>query len=207
MRMNKKQIANLILEIQALSQSGLHYSTTPFDEDRYQRLMEIAALLISLNTSYDFEDIKGLFLFEKGYATPKVEVRAMILQAERVLLVKESADNKWSLPGGYADISLSASESIIKEVQEETGFVFKPLQLLAVWDRNKHLPATHWPHLYKMFFLGDVIGGVPTPSHETPEIDYFDIHQLPELSEFRVTEKQIHTLYQHAKNSNETLFD
>ena len=54
--MNKKQIANLILEIQALSQSGLHYSTTPFDEDRYQRLMEIAALLISLNTSYDFED-------------------------------------------------------------------------------------------------------------------------------------------------------
>ena len=80
--MNKKQIANLILEVQALSQSGLHYATTPFDEDRYQRLMEIAALLISLNTSYDFEDIKGHFLLEKGYATPKVEVRAMILQAE-----------------------------------------------------------------------------------------------------------------------------
>jgi ADP-ribose pyrophosphatase YjhB (NUDIX family) len=205
--MHKKKIANLILELQALSQSGLSFASTPYDEDRYQRLLEISAELISLNTTYSFEDIKEYLLFEKGYAAPKVEVRAMILQGEQVLLVKESADGKWSLPGGFADVSLSASESIIKEVREETGYVFKPGRLLAVLDRNKHLSHIHWPHLYKMFFLGDILGGIATPSHETTEIAYFNINRLPILSEFRVTEKQILSLYQHAKTSNETIFD
>lgn len=205
--MNKKLVANLMLEIQALSQSGLSYTSSAYDKDRYYRLIEIAAELMSLTTTYNFEDIKGHFLLEQGYAAPKVEVRAMILQAEKVLLVKESQDGKWSLPGGFADVSLSASESVIKEVREETGFIFKPQRLLAVLDRNKHLPHVHWPHLYKMFFLGDILGGFATPSHETTEIAYFDICRLPELSEFRVTEKQIITLYEHSKISTETIFD
>jgi len=54
--------------------------------------------------------------------TPKVEVRGAAFRDGRVLLVRETADGRWTLPGGWADVNESPSEAIEKEIAQESGF-------------------------------------------------------------------------------------
>ena len=66
--------------------------------------------------------LKESFPYHKDYPTAKVDTRGMVLSpGKKILLVKESIDNKWSLPGGWADIGYSPREVIVKEFKEETG--------------------------------------------------------------------------------------
>jgi ADP-ribose pyrophosphatase YjhB (NUDIX family) len=91
---------------------------------------------------------------EFGYASPKVDVRAFILDHDRVLLIREYADaRRWPLPGGRADVNESPSESVIREVEEESGYVVNPTRLLAVFDREEQGHTPPFPyHVYKLFF-------------------------------------------------------
>ena len=60
---------------------------------------------------------------ETGYVTPKVEVRGAVFRAadEHVLLVRETADGLWTLPGGWADVNDSPSGAIRREIEQEVG--------------------------------------------------------------------------------------
>ena len=144
---------------------------------------------------------------EIEYATPKICVRAFIYQDREVLLVKERSEELWSLPGGWTDVNLSPTESIIKEVKEETGLNCNVERLLTFWDKHMHDHPPHWPHTYLAFYLCRVYSGIFQTSHELSEVAYFDIDNLPELSTHRVTQKQIKKLMVIAKNSEEVSFD
>jgi len=74
-------------EIQALSQTGLHYSQDQFNRDRYQRLMEIAAEMTTLHSSLEKRVVQESFLLQPGYATPRVDVRGAVIQ--------ERSDQAW----------------------------------------------------------------------------------------------------------------
>jgi len=50
-------------------------------------------------TEIDSKKLDFVFNREIGYQTPKVGIRAVIIQNEKILLVKEKMDSKWSLPG------------------------------------------------------------------------------------------------------------
>lgn len=124
-------------EIQAISQAGLAYTKDEFDRERFLRLREISCEIIAEYTEADFSKVKNLFAGESGYQTPKVDVRAVIFKADRLLLVQEKADGKWALPGGWADIGLTPKETAVKEVFEETGFKAEAGKLLAVMDKKR----------------------------------------------------------------------
>jgi ADP-ribose pyrophosphatase YjhB (NUDIX family) len=51
------------------------------------------------------------FSFDDGHPTPKVDVRAVVDDGDRILLVRERADDRWALPGGWADTGLSPARS------------------------------------------------------------------------------------------------
>ena len=87
------------IEIQAIAQAGLTYGRDAYDKERYARLREIAAEMISSQTELPVEKVRGLFCNETGYQTPKVDTRAAVFQKDRILLVQE-ANGTWSLPGG-----------------------------------------------------------------------------------------------------------
>ena len=130
---------------------------------------------------------------EFGYATPKVDVRAFIVEDGKVLLVRENQDNgRWTLPGGWADVNESPAESVVREVEEESGYVVETKGLLAVLDREKqgHVPLFPY-HVYKLFFHCSIIGGSPKANFESSECEFFDVEALPELSVSRVLETQI----------------
>lgn len=181
---------DLARRLQAIAQNGLHFSTDPYDRERFEQVREIAAeMLVAESRVPALVDELSL---ETGYATPKVDTRAVVVREGRVLLVREATDGLWTLPGGWADPGESPSENCVREVREEAGLVVRAARLLAVYDRELH---AHEPrflfHVYKLFFHCEILGGELTPSEETPEVAFFDPAALPPLSLSRVTESQI----------------
>ena len=191
-------------ELQAISQTGLHYSQEQFDRQRYQRIGEISAEILAKQTNLSVEQYLEFNATEFGYATPKVDVRGVVFQDSKILLVREIADHgRWTLPGGWADVNETPGESVIREVYEESGFATKAIKLLAVYDREKqqHQPAYPY-HVYKLFFHCAIIGGEARVSNETSEVAFFSEQDIPELSESRVTEKQIKRFFEYYRNSD-----
>lgn len=194
--------------IQALSQSGLAFSKDVYDIERYEELRMISAEIMAEHTGLEMQKIKDLFLNDTGYQTPKVDVRGVIFQDNKILMVKEKLDDRWSLPGGFCDIGLSAAENIIKEIKEESGYDAVPTKLLAVWDKNKHPHPPEPFHYYKLFIQCEIIGGQPMTGIETSDIQFFSESDIPSLSTNRVVDSQIKTLFEFSRDpTKETLFD
>ncbi|MDP3559483.1 MAG: NUDIX hydrolase [Legionellaceae bacterium] len=197
-----------ITEIQAIAQSGLTYSDNEYDKARYIKLRSMIAELAAHCTKQHISDIENIFSLEKGYATPKIDVRSFILQDNKLLLVKERADGLWSLPGGWADVNESPSEAAIRETKEETGFDVSASKLLAFWDKLKHDHPPQWPHAYKCFFHCHILSGEACENLEISDIDFFDIQKLPPLSTHRVTSNQLMRLYELVQSTKQaTAFD
>lgn len=183
--------------IAAIAQNGLTYTEGVFDRERYLELQRIAAEMGAAYTDAEPERVLGLFSVETGYATPKVDVRGVVAEAGRLLLVRERADGLWSLPGGWADVGEAPSATIEKEVLEETGFQVKASRILAVLERERHgAPPLPWS-VYKLFFRCDLVGGEPKPSVETAEVGFFARDEIPPLSSGRVTNAQIQRMFEH----------
>jgi ADP-ribose pyrophosphatase YjhB (NUDIX family) len=188
-------------EIQAMAQTGLAYTKDTYDRERYERLQELSARIMTEPSGMETQVIKGLFAGQQGYPTPKVDVRAAIFKDGQVLLVQERSDpGRWALPGGWADVNRSPRECVIAEVREEAGLDVKPVKLAAVYDRARH---PHVPpfafHVYKMFFICEIIGGHPAPGVETQAVAFFSPDKLPELSTGRVLDYQIRRMFAHVR--------
>jgi ADP-ribose pyrophosphatase YjhB (NUDIX family) len=197
-----KKIEN-ITELHAIAQSGLAYCKDKFDIERYQRLLEISADLLSANSELNYEDIFELFKKDTGYITPKTDVRGAVFKESKILLVQENSNDLWSLPGGWADVNLSPSENIIKEIREETGFYCSVTKLIGIFDKRKsNAESIKWPHIYKLFFLCeiDIAEQVAFDSNEILSIDFFDRQNIPPLSLARVTYQQIDLCFKHFEN-------
>jgi ADP-ribose pyrophosphatase YjhB (NUDIX family) len=194
--------------IQALSQAGLAFSKDVFDIERFQELRKISEEMMQEYTGLEMKKIKDLFTNESGYPTPKIDVRGVVFKDNKILMVKEKIDNRWSLPGGFCDIGLSPAENIIKEIKEESGYDVAPKKLLALFDMNKHPHPPQPYHYYKLFIQCEIIGGQARSGLETKGISFYSENQLPPLSLGRNTESQIKMLFEFLRNPNkEAIFD
>jgi len=189
-------------ELMAIAQTGLHYTENKYDVERFNQIRHIAAEIMSMHSSVEMEKVLTLAQAESGYATPKVDVRGVVFKDDKILLVREIMDNnRWTLPGGWADVNESPAESVEREVFEESGFKSKVVKVLAVYDRTKqgHVPPYMF-HIYKLFFLCQLIGGEANTSIETSDVAFFNEHEIPELSVARVTYQQIMKFFDHHRN-------
>jgi len=188
-------------EVRAIAQTGLAFTADGFDHQRYQRLRELAALLMAQGSSGEHESILQLLRQEKGYATPKVDVRGAAFVDGRVLMVREISDGIWTLPGGWADVNQSAGECVVREIAEESGFKARALKMAGIYDyqRSGH-PPHHIDSIYKMFFICEIIGGEARASDETSEVAFFARNELPPLSLGRTTAAQIDRMFHHGEH-------
>lgn len=197
-------------ELEALAQTGLHYAQDPFDKERYARLRELSAELLAAQSSLSKNEILRWSASEFGYATPKVDVRAFVVQDDQVLLIREDADEgRWTLPGGWGDVNETPSQAVVRETEEECGYQVQAIRLLAVLDREKQGHQPPYPyHVYKHFFLCRIIGGAPTQTAESSESAFFPRGELPELSLSRVLPRQIAMFFEMlAVGDTSTRFD
>ena len=201
-----------VRRLQAIAQNGLMFSRDPFDRERYEQVRSVAAEILASYTEVDTALVRNLFHREQGYATPKIDVRGAVFDANRILLVREQSDGLWTLPGGWADVGESPAEAVVREIREESGFETQVCKLVALYDRNKHGHPAMLFHAYKAFFLCDVVGGragrpcadavAPSAatSHETSAVAFFGREELPHLSTARITVHQIDRLFAHHAN-------
>ena len=198
---NMEKWLELAIEIQSLSQAGLAYTNNVYDIERYERLRDISAEMISLKTELEFNKIKELFCNETGYQTPKIDTRAVIFKDNKILLAHEK-NGTWSLPGGWCDVLESVGSNTIKEVKEETGLNCITKRLVAVQDRNKHNKPIYAYGICKVFIICEVIDGEFEENIETTEINYFDLDNLPLLAEEKNTEEQIEMCFKAYNDEN-----
>jgi len=193
-------------QLQSLAQAGLAYSKDIYDVERFELIRNISVEMLSQQTGMEMTVIKDLFASETGYATPKVDIRAVIFKDNKILMVKENSDGSWALPGGWADIGLTPSEVAVKEVKEESGFDVKAVKLLAVMDMKCHPHPPSPFHIYKMFIQCEIIGGQPMKGVETSAVEFFAENKLPPLSIARNTQTQIEMIFKHLYNPKEPIY-
>lgn len=186
--------------MQALAQAGLTYSENKYDIDRYQQMRQLSMEIMHDFTGMDMQTLSEVFASEKGYQTPKVDVRGVVFRDNKILMVRETIDGGWSVPGGWADVGLTPFEVARKEVFEEAGLIVSPVRLLAVLDKKCHNHPPDLYHIYKIFVLCEETGGTLQGGMETSETGFFSCDDLPPLSMPRITEEQIRLMFEYKNN-------
>ena len=195
-------VLDLSRRLLALSQTGLHFTAEEYDRERYREIGDIATRLLELQSNVAAEAVRQAWFVEDGYATPKVDVRGAIFRDNRVLLVRERVDGKWTVPGGWADVNDAPSSAILKEIEQESGFTARVLKLAAIYDRNKRNHPAYLFHSWKLFFVCEITGGEARTSYETTAVEFFPLDALPELSTGRSNAEQIRRMHQHYLDPN-----
>jgi ADP-ribose pyrophosphatase YjhB (NUDIX family) len=167
-------------EIQALAQTGYHYSENDYQRQRNERLIEIAAEIVDEHSNLEYSPVTNTFKAQIGYSTPRVDVRGAVFQGDRLLMVRERADGGWTLPGGWADVGDVPSHAAEREVFEEAGFRVIARKVIGVYDANR-LGSLELFHAFKIIFLCDLLSGEARPSDETTEVSFFGMDELPSI--------------------------
>lgn len=193
---NTSFLLNLAKRVQALAETGQHFSESDYDMDRYTELEQIALEMISLVTRNDISLVSSSIQEKNGYRTPKVDVRAVVFNQEKqILMVREQIDGNWSLPGGWADVGFTPAEIAVKETREEAGVKVEPVRLLAIFDKkcHNHPPDVHYA--YKIFIECRILEATIQTGYETTDAGFFGIEALPPLSTPRNTKEQVEMMF------------
>ncbi len=202
------QWLNWAREIQQLSQTGLAFAVTDYEKQRYKRLTEITAEIAAHHTSLEKEAVEKVLMKQPGYATPKIDVRAVVINDDKILLVQEISDKRWAMPGGWADVGDIPSEVAVRETKEESGYDVKPTKVIGVYDANRLGGQLEFFHAFKIVFLCELIGGEAVTSDETQNVSFFNFDDLPPLSLNRTNDKHINEILAHLKDlQRPTYFD
>ena len=194
--MNSNDQIEFAKRLKAIAETGLVYSETEYDKERYSELKEMSLQLIAHLLDQPLDKLQNYFIEEKDYPTPKVDVRAFVLnQNNQVLLAKEQVDGKWTIPGGWAEIGDTPSEVAIREAFEETGIQVQAKRVLAVYDKQRHPHPKEPYYIYKIVFECTIVGGDLNPGFDMLDAAFFPVNQLPELSEVRILKEQIEQLF------------
>ena len=194
--------------LQSIAQSGLTFGENQYDLDRYQQIRDLSVEIMHEYTDVKHEKIINLFASETGYQTPKVDIRAAVFKDDKILMVKEKIDGKWSLPGGWADVNTSVSESAVRECQEEAGAEVKPKRVIAIHHANKQNNFVYPYTIYKIIVECDLIKYCFEENSETLGSGFFSSDNLPELSVERNNPDQINLCFEAKKHKLfEPVFD
>ncbi|MGB3619140.1 MAG: NUDIX hydrolase [Catalinimonas sp.] len=200
---------DLVKQVQAIAHAGLSYAENSYDRERYEALQDVARRMWAEVSDAPPARIAALFDEPPGYPTPKVDVRAVVMRGGRVLMIRERADGRWALPGGWADVGYTPRETAEKETWEEATVRVRAERLLAVFDKrcHPHPPAPHYA--YKLFVACVALDdAAPRAGSETLAADFFAPDALPPLSEERNTASQIATALDLLADPNApTVFD
>ncbi len=127
-------------------------------------------------------------------------MRGAVIRDEKILLVQERSDEKWCMPGGWADVGDLPSETVVREVREESGFEVVPRKVIGVYDANRSGIPIEFYHAYKIVFLCHLTGGQARPSSETMAVNFFGFDDLPQLSDNRTNRRHLTEVWAHLRN-------
>lgn len=202
--MESKQIYDFLLKIQSIAKIGLVYSKDPYALTNYQEINDLSTKFLE-----DFLEVKfdrPNYFQRDIYPTPNVSVRTIIFNEDRtkVLLVREAALQAYSLPGGWADLYDSPSQTAINECKQEAGAEIEVTRLVGITNRTPFKKPTSIPE-YVVIFEAKLTKLNKEHEYETDDVGFFDIENLPPIS--KKTSKQELLRFIEAAKENLTIFD
>lgn len=203
--MSTTDFAKAIQRMLAITDTGMTYTKDPYDRERYDDLRQILWSVLQDQTELDQEELTAILKPTGRYATPLMDVRAWIVQDQKICLVRGQGEDTWALPGGFGEVGYSPKENIRKEVQEETGFTSEVGSLLAVFDTNCFQLQNK--QYAKFVFDCQLLDGQFQENQEIAELEFFNIKNLPPLSEKRITQEQMEILWQVYQGEREQYVD
>lgn len=172
-------ILPLLDELQTIARTGLNFTESPYDRERYERLLQLAVEYYGQALDLPPADVRARLTQELGYITPKVGAEAGIFDEEgRILLVQRSDDQRWCLPCGWVDPNETPAQAAVRETREEVGLEVRIVRLADVLTR---LPSAEMgPHTaVAVIYLCEITGGEITLSHECLDARYRRIEDVP----------------------------
>jgi ADP-ribose pyrophosphatase YjhB (NUDIX family) len=178
-----QQLALWADQLRELSAWGLHFTTNPYDKERYQKLQKIAIAIQALATNEPPEQIEALQAPILLHVTPFVGGDAAVIdEAGRILLIRRADNGMWAMPGGSLEVGETPAQGIVRECLEETGVHCRPVTLIGVFDSRLCGSRSRY-HLYHLQFLCqplDIPPLEPPPhAHEVLETGWFAETALP----------------------------
>lgn len=202
--MDSKQIYDFILKIQSIAKIGLVYSKDPYALSNYNEINELSTKFLEdfLETKFD----RPNYFQRDIYPTPNISVRTVIFNEDKseVLMVREVKDQAYCLPGGWADLYDSPSETAINECLQEAGVDIEIIRLVGVMNRTPFKSPTSIPE-YVLIFEAKMVRDFKKHEYETDDVRFFPLDDLPVISP-KVTKEEILRMINAAHNG-ETIFD
>ncbi len=162
--------------MRAIARTGLHFTESEYDRERYERLLEIAAREYAPVARLPEGAVLDRFRAELGYNTTKVGAEAAVFAPdERLLLVRRADDNCWGLISGWVDSGETPAETVLREFAEETGLDATIDELVGIFAR----PASveYGPHatIAVLYLCSITDGEIAWPEHEILEVAWSGI--------------------------------
>ena len=202
--MKYEEFYDFVVKVHSIAKIGLTFSKDPYALENYKELQNISKEMIEKFMDVKF-DRPSMFTRDI-YPTPNMSVRTMIVNdKDEVLLVKESNSNTWSLPGGWCDLFDSPKEAAFNEVSQEAGVDPEITRLIGILNRTPYKNQKNVPE-YVIVFEGNIgHKKFHEHTHETNDVKFFPLKDLPELSR-KMTREEILRLID-AYYNKETIFD
>lgn len=102
----------------------------------------------------------------------------------RILLIHKVDNDLWALPGGGHDIGESIRDTVVREVQEETGYLVEVIRLSGTYTNPRHVMAYDDGEVRQQFslcFVCRLVGGEARTSSESKAVRWIDREDLPAL--------------------------
>jgi ADP-ribose pyrophosphatase YjhB (NUDIX family) len=103
-------------------------------------------------------------------------------QHGRVLLHRRTDNELWSIPGGGMEIGETIAETVVREVEEETGLKVKPERLVGIYTNPRHVTAYDDGEVRQQFsicFACHIVGGqLLDRADESLEVGFFSPEQI-----------------------------
>lgn len=187
--------------LQAIAATGLAYTEGPYDRERYTEIDAIAGQMLAALFSLPIERLAALAPDTTIYPTPKIDVRGAVIDGDRILLVREGVTGRWTLPGGFAEIGLSAAENVVKEIAEEACIDVAVDRLYAIRHKAKGPFLPDPRDFYKFYFLcSPTSDREPQPGPEVTGVGFFALDALPELCTDRIVAEDLERAFDYRRS-------
>jgi 8-oxo-dGTP diphosphatase len=121
------------------------------------------------------------------FTDPKVAAAVLVLQGERVLLVRrvnEPFRGLWTLPAGFVNGGEDPAEAAARECLEETGLSVSVKRVYDIVAGREHPRGADFVIVYQ----AEVMSGEMQADDDADAVEWFDKNNLPPLA-FRATRK------------------
>ena len=120
------------------------------------------------------------------FIDPKVAAGVLVIQEERVLLVRRSGEpfrGLWTLPAGFVNAGEDPAEAAARECLEETGLSVRVTRVFDIVAGKEHPRGADFVIVYE----AQVISGELQADDDADAAEWFDKNNLPPLA-FRATQ-------------------